>query len=257
MVVNIILCFIVFPFSLSFHEASYAWTSDRFVNLILCFIVLLFSLSFHEASHAWTSERFGDPTGRRLGRITLNPVAHIDLIGTIIFPIVGFLAQSAILFGWAKPVPVNPSMWRDRKKANIAVSAAGPVSNAFLAIIAFIILKTLLMSGAVLPSPSAIGDFLLVAPPELAAHGLVILLTAKILSIALLLNTALALFNLIPVPPLDGSHVLESLLPYEQALAYKQLRPWGVILLFALILVGVFDFIYGPVLRIMLLLLYL
>src|SRR6185295_8710961 len=109
-------------------------------NLIIWFIVLLFSLSFHEAAHAWTSERFGDDTGRMQGRITLNPIAHIDPIGTILFPILSAIGGIPLL-GWAKPVQTNPLLWRDKARANIAVSAAGPISNFILATVAFIVIK--------------------------------------------------------------------------------------------------------------------
>src|SRR5437868_11110211 len=97
-------------------------------DIILWFAVFLFSLSFHESAHAWTSSRFGDDTGRMLGRITLNPIHHIDPFGTIIFPLVGFIGGIP-MFGWAKPVPVNPLLWREKTKANILTSAAGPISN--------------------------------------------------------------------------------------------------------------------------------
>jgi Zn-dependent protease len=108
----------------------------------------LFSLSFHEAAHAWTSEKFGDDTGRLQGRITLNPLAHIDLFGTVLFPIISALSGIPLL-GWAKPVQTNPLRWRDKTKANIAVSAAGPISNFILAIVAFIIIKILVTAGTV------------------------------------------------------------------------------------------------------------
>ncbi|HEY9233241.1 MAG TPA: site-2 protease family protein, partial [Blastocatellia bacterium] len=115
-------------------------------NLIIWFIVLLFSLSFHEAAHAWTSERFGDDTGRIQGRITLNPLAHIDPIGTIVFPLLSATVGIPLL-GWAKPVQTNPLLWREKTKANIMVSAAGPLSNFILAVVAYLIIKALLISG--------------------------------------------------------------------------------------------------------------
>jgi Zn-dependent protease len=208
------------------------------VYLVLWFIVFLFSLSFHEAAHAWTSEKFGDSTGRDQGRITLNPIPHIDLFGTIIFPLFGMFG--GFMFGWAKPVQTNPLAWRDKTKANIMVSAAGPASNAILATVAFVILKIMLMSGAV----RWLGyDHQLVGPYQ---PGLLVPIS-MLLTIMLSLNIILCLFNFIPVPPLDGSHILESLLPYEMARAYEQIRPFGMILLVALILLGVFGFIYYPV----------
>jgi Zn-dependent protease len=218
-------------------------------NLIIWFIVLLFSLSFHEAAHAWTSEKFGDDTGRLQGRITLNPIAHIDLVGTIVFPILGFLTGFPLL-GWAKPVQTNPLLWRDKTKANISVSAAGPISNFILAFVAFIIIKVLIIGGILFP----IGGFFTMVVPVSAVFadagqpGYLEPL-AKFLSVMLMLNVALGVFNLIPVPPLDGSHVLEELLPTSMSAAYEQIRPYGFILLYGLLLLGVFNAIFGPVMR--------
>ena len=218
-------------------------------NLIIWFIVLLFSLSFHEAAHAWTSEKFGDDTGRHQGRITLNPIAHIDPIGTVLFPIIGAVTGFPLL-GWAKPVQTNPLLWRDKTKANISVSAAGPISNFILAAVAFIIIKALLVTGVMLP----VGGFynLVVPFPGQAAF---LTPLAVLLSVMLMLNVSLGVFNLIPVPPLDGSHVLEELLPYNMAQAYEQIRPYGFLLLMAFLYLGVFSFIILPVYRFVVMLL--
>jgi Zn-dependent protease len=220
-------------------------------DLILWFVVFLFSLSFHEAAHAWTSERFGDYTGRYQGRITLNPVAHIDPIGTILFPLMGFISGGIAMFGWAKPVETNPLLWRDKTKANIWVSAAGPISNFILATISFIAIKTLLETSVVYPPGHPLaqgggGPFSFVVPAATQPEFMLPLVT--LLCIFLILNLTLGVFNLIPIPPLDGSHVLESLLPYEMGQAYSQIRPWGFILLIALMMLGVFRMIIVPVL---------
>lgn len=211
-----------------------------FGNLIIWFIVLLFSLSFHEAAHAWTSERFGDSTGRYQGRITLNPIAHIDPFGTILFPIVSALSGIPLL-GWAKPVQTNPLLWRDKTKANICVSAAGPISNFILAAVAFIVIKILITAGVVYPRG---GYYTLVQPLSEQAGFMAPL--SVLLSVMLLLNIGLGVFNFIPVPPLDGSHVLEELLPASMSEAYNQIRPFGFLLLYGLMFLGVFSAIFIP-----------
>ncbi|HKS42233.1 MAG TPA: site-2 protease family protein [Blastocatellia bacterium] len=216
----------------------------NFGNLIIYLIALIFSLSFHEAAHAWTSEKFGDDTGRLEGRITLNPLPHIDPIGTLLFPIIGFFSNFPLL-GFAKPVNTNPLRWRDKTKANIWVSAAGPISNFILAIVAFIIIKVLVLNQAMMLFGG--DEFSIVIPAVSGDQSTYLEPLAKLISIMLILNVSLGVFNFIPIPPLDGSHVLESVLPYEQAQAFAQFRPYGMILLYALLLLGVFRYIINPV----------
>lgn len=251
------------------------------VDIVLWFIVFLFSLSFHESAHAWTSERFGDDTGRVQGRITLNPIVHIDPIGTLMIPLMGFMSGGIAMFGWAKPVQTQPLLWRDKTKANIMVSAAGPISNFILATVALIIIHVLLMSDVV--KRPTIGELLKIqaqaepagssdpekdqeqeepaifreqAPLVFAEPFYVVVPVkegtfmepmAKLLGVLFTLNVVLGVFNLIPIPPLDGSHVLESLLPYEMAEAFAQIRPYGFILLLALIWTPVLGWIINPV----------
>lgn len=209
--------------------------------LILWFVVFLFSLSCHEASHALTSEWFGDYTGRYQGRISLNPMVHIDPIGTILIPLMGFMNGGFAMFGWAKPVQTNPLLWRDKTKANIMVSAAGPISNFIIATVAFAAIKIMLITGVVMPAYAGHDVVMPVSESPL------MLGVTKLLGIMLTLNVTLGVFNLLPVPPLDGSHVLESLLPYEMARAYEQIRPYGFILLLALLWTPVLGWIIGPV----------
>jgi len=217
--------------------------------VIIWFVALLFSLSFHEASHAWTSEKFGDDTGRLQGRITLNPIAHIDPIGTILFPLISIFVAFPLL-GWAKPVQTNPLMWRDKTKANISVSAAGPISNFILMLISFGTLKTLMFAGVVEinQSLSTYYNVLKPAAGQLAfMQPLVMFIT-----VMLVLNLSLGIFNLIPIPPLDGSHVLEELLPYPMSEGYAQLRPYGAFLLMGLVYLGALNFILQPILHLVL-----
>lgn len=213
-------------------------------NFVVWFPVFLFSLTFHEAAHAWTSERFGDPTGRYLGRVSLNPMVHLDLVGTIIFPILGFFSGAGF-FGWAKPVPVNPLLWREKTKANIAVSAAGPIANFILCILAIIVMKTLVALGSMEFSGYTS------VQPSAAADGILFEFLARFLNIGLIINLALGVFNLLPIPPLDGSHILSSLLSlvsFSASEAYEQIRPYGFMILFAFLFLwsDAFYLIFDP-----------
>jgi Zn-dependent protease len=215
-------------------------------DLIFYFIAFILSLSVHESAHALTSYWFGDDTGRLQGRISLNPMAHIDPIGTILIPLMGFLTVAQglpPLIGWAKPVETNPLRWRNKDLANISVSAAGPISNFLLALATFIVMKALILSGMAYRGYSK--PFTLIQPMLDQPEWMIPVCT--FLSLMLLLNVALAVFNLIPIPPLDGSHVLETLLPDSLKEVYDQIRPYSWIILLGLLWLGVFGFIMGPV----------
>jgi Zn-dependent protease len=195
----------------------------------LYMVVFLFSLSLHEAAHAWTAERFGDSTGRYLGRITLNPIPHIDVFGTLIFPAIGFFT-GGLMFGWAKPVPWDPRNVRDRRTADIWISAAGPISNV-LAVMGFIVLyrmfRLYLASGSELLGPSVEPLF-------------------KMCDIGVRLNVILAVFNMLPIPPLDGSWILPHFLPRSLARGYEELRPYGFLILLVCMVLGVFHVVLFP-----------
>ncbi|MEW6129890.1 MAG: site-2 protease family protein [Acidobacteriota bacterium] len=222
-------------------------------EILLWFVVFLFSLSFHESAHAWTSYKFGDDTGRLQGRITMNPIAHIDPIGTILLPLMGFLSGGIAMFGWAKPVQTNPLLWREKTKANICVSGAGPISNFILVIISFITIKVLLIAGLLQRGYKA--PFTFVTP--VSTDSTLLYPVATILCIFLILNLTLGLFNLIPIPPLDGSHILESILPPQIAEAYAQIRPFGFLILIALMwTTPIFSWIFLPIFQLVLSLLY-
>jgi Zn-dependent protease len=182
------------------------------------------------------SNRFGDDTARLLGRITLNPVAHIDPIGTLLIPIVSFVLGSIggpvariPLIGWGKPTPVNPLRWRDKDRANVMVSAAGIIVNTFIAICAFVVIKVLLMTGWWFSEGS------LQEPVRL------------ILSMFLIMNVSLAVFNLLPFPPLDGSKILETFLPASAQPILALMEQYGFIILMMLIYVGFFHAILNPI----------
>ena len=185
--------------------------------------VLIFSLSFHEAAHAWAATRLGDPTARQLGRLTLNPLAHIDWIGTVLFPIIA-ATTGAPLIGWAKPVPVNIHNLRAHRRDFGIIAAAGPASNLAQALVGAIALAVLYESSSM----------------DLAA---------RVLRFFVSLNVMLAVFNMIPVPPLDGGNVLSGILPEEFARLIDRIRPWGFLVLYALLFSGfVGRFVY-PVSR--------
>ncbi|MEO8260641.1 MAG: site-2 protease family protein [Acidobacteriota bacterium] len=199
----------------------------NFAQVFISFIVLLFSLTIHEMAHAFTADRLGDPTARLLGRISLNPLVHADPIGTIAFPLIA-LVTGAPLIGWAKPVPVDVRNLRHHRRDFILVAAAGPASNLVIALVSAILLSVMPIS------PQTLGETNVSVP------------LAAILSQAMRLNVLLAVFNMIPIPPLDGGNVLSGLLPRRLALSFNQLRPYGFLLLYALILSGGFETIVIP-----------
>ena len=193
---------------------------DLFWTLV-GFSIILVSLTIHEAAHAWTADRLGDPTARMLGRVSLNPIVHIDPIGTILLPLVAAISGLPII-GWAKPVPVNISRLRHHRRDFMLVAAAGPASN--LAQAAIVALAVRLLAGA---------D---------ADRGLLM----AILVAAVQINLLLAFFNLVPVPPLDGGNVLAGLLPESAAALLDGLRQYGFILLYALMLSGILTQLIRP-----------
>ena len=181
-------------------------------QMLASYLVLLFSLSFHEAAHALMANRCGDPTARLLGRATLNPLAHIDPIGTVVMPMLMMLSNVPFLIGWAKPVPVNPRNFHNMRRDNALVAAAGPGSNLFLAFSSMLLLKVFVT--------------LAVNFPDTQAFALLLLITSRLV----IINFLLALFNLIPVPPLDGSHILAPILPAGAQRALDQLGMFGIII---------------------------
>jgi Zn-dependent protease len=213
-------------------------------RLVIYMVVLLLAISAHEAAHAWMSWKFGDDTARLLGRVTLNPVAHTDPIGTLLIPIVMFIFSSVGAFipliGWGKPTPVNPLRWRNKDLANVMVSLAGIMANILIASIGFVILKFIIMNG---------GPEIL---PESIAEPVWLFLTNL-----LMMNVSLAVFNLLPFPPLDGSKVLETFLPPSMQPLLEMLEQYGYVILMVLIWMGFFGAIISPIMRIVVYLLYL
>jgi len=204
-----------------------------FAGIFISFIVLLFSLTVHEMAHAWTADRLGDPTARLQGRVSLNPIVHADPIGTVIFPLVSMIS-GAMLIGWAKPVPVNLRYLHHPRRDYMLVAAAGPASNLILAVCAAVVL-------AIVPvSPQTLGESNVSVP------------IATLLTRMVNLNVLLAVFNMLPIPPLDGGNVLAGLLPPNVAGLFNKVRPYGFVLLYALILSNGFSYIVIPPARLIL-----
>lgn len=202
------------------------------------FVILLFALSFHEASHAWMASRLGDPTARMLGRVTLNPLKHIDPLGTVIIPLAMLFLPGfgRFLIGWAKPTPVTTRNFANIKRDDILTTLAGPASNLLLALLCLIGLLVLEGSGGA-------GKLSVIAAVFTANHVELPMETAlpSMFPVALLfytgvwLNLILAVFNLLPLPPLDGSHILRNVLPYSWVPYYDRMGMFSLILM---ILVG-------------------
>ena len=196
-------------------------------TIVLAFIGLLLALTVHEASHAWAASRLGDPTARLQGRLSLNPLVHIDPIGTVLLPLVAF-ALNAPIIGWAKPVPVDIRYLKHARRDFMWIALAGPASNVVLAIGASLLLRALPLL------PESVGSIAVVEPLLQFAYRF------------FFINILLAVFNMIPVPPLDGSNVVAALLPRHLAYQWDQLRPYGIFILYGLMFTGLLGLLIGP-----------
>ena len=188
-----------------------------FQTLLIYIIPLLFAITLHEAAHGWIASKLGDHTARMMGRVTLDPTKHIDPIGTIAIPLVLLLSSSGFIFGWAKPVPINFNSLRNGKNGMIWVALAGPGANIVMAVCwLFVMIIAINMNIAVLIEMGRIG---------------------------ILVNCVLAVFNLLPIPPLDGSRVISALLPNRLAYQYNQLEQYGLYILLGLMFLGGFNYL--------------
>jgi Zn-dependent protease len=200
-----------------------------FARVFIAFLVLLFSLTVHEAAHAWSADRLGDATARLRGRVSLNPAVHIDPIGTVVFPLIAIITNLPII-GWAKPVPVDilqlHGNWR---RKFMAIAAAGPASNLLMAAAAAIVLHV-------------------VRPGDLEPNAVIEVSTpiTTLLETAVYVNVLLAVFNMVPIPPLDGGNVLSGLLRGPAAEMFDRLRPYGFLILYALMFTGTLTAIISP-----------
>ncbi|MDT7540389.1 MAG: hypothetical protein QOE33_293 [Acidobacteriota bacterium] len=208
-------------------------------EFILYMVALIFSLSFHEMMHAWMSNRFGDDLARHQGRISLNPVSHVDPIGTLLFPAIAFFTGAALL-GWARPTPVNPLAWRNKRLANFWVSIAGVLGNFTIALVVGIIIRVLFATGVL-----TFGETSWIAPAN--ADSTTMEGIAALLSVFFQMNVGLGVFNLFPIPPLDGSRILESILPESFESALQSLNQFGFLLLFVALFTGIFSAVFRVV----------
>lgn len=194
------------------------------ILILLKVLALFIALTIHEFTHGWVARRLGDPTAEARGRLTLNPKDHIDPFGTILLPAILILTHSPVVFGWAKPVPIDPRYFHDPRKGMMWSALGGPLANLLLAGVLAIILKGMLLAG------------------------IFIKVVILFLLITVQLNIFLALFNLIPIPPLDGGRVMVGLLPAGPAMALSRIEPYGFLIVLVLMYFNVLDrFIYYPV----------
>ena len=211
--------------------------SPQLFTSVIIYIILLFIISVHEWAHAWTANKCGDPTARLLGRMTWNPIAHISMVGTVIIPLIGILGPALgmglpfAIVGWGKPVPVNPNNYGNYVRDDVLVSLAGPLSNIVITIVALIIVKVLTFM-----------------PSEL-----VMLIIRDILFPLAQLSFFLAFFNLIPFPPLDGSHILRPFLTYNGRKILDKMSAYGFIILIIFINTPIFDIIIAGINRLFML----
>lgn len=190
--------------------------------ILISLIIFFSAVIIHEYCHGWVAYKLGDPTAKYAGRLTLNPIEHIDPVGTVLLPIMLIIIKSPVIFGWAKPVPVNFWNLRNPRRDMIWVGLAGPLANFLMAVVFSRLLH--------LPIPEFFREIALSA---------------------VMINLVFAVFNLMPIPPLDGSRVVSGLLPYNYARAYNEFERYGVMVIFLLLFMGFFDRVVWPLVAVL------
>jgi Zn-dependent protease len=219
--------------------------------IILSIVILIFSIIVHEYGHAWMANRLGDSTAKDLGRLTLNPIPHIDLFGSILLPLFFVLSGSSFLLAWAKPVPYNPFNIRDKKYGDLKVAIAGPGSNIIIAILFGLLARFLPLASSLKANILAAyfrADFSFIAS---AISGNIVNTIFLMAILFCFLNLLLAIFNLIPIPPLDGSKILVNFLPERLKFKVLSIERYGLFVILFLIMFGFFRLIFYPILYIL------
>jgi Zn-dependent protease len=208
-------------------------------QIIISVFPILIAITFHELAHGFAANKLGDPTAKMMGRLTLNPIPHIDLFGTILMPLMLIIfTHGQFVFGYAKPVPINPMNFKNPKKEMAISAAAGPVMNIALAIGSKLILRFIL------------GPLSVVLPEPVVSAILAPLI--MIFQSSVVINIVLAVFNMIPIPPLDGGRVLTGFLPYKQAASFSRIEPYGFIIVILLIVTGIANYFVVPLINLFL-----
>jgi Zn-dependent protease len=203
-------------------------------NLIIAAPAILIAITFHEIAHGYVANKLGDPTAKMMGRLSLNPLAHIDPIGTVLVPIMLFImSNGTFMFGAAKPVPVNFLNLRNPKRDSALVSVAGPATNVIIAFVAILLFKTVSLFEPSSPNPATLGNKIFVPLSYMIYY-------------MIQFNIFIAAFNLLPIPPLDGGRIVTSLLPTKHAYEFSKLEPYGMLIVIGLWVIGIARYIIVP-----------